>query len=274
MSSVIAIYRDKCFSPNSVEADRAIMDATIHRLGNHNVMAIAEHELGEQHRADLFLSMGRLPRTIQLLKAREQQGQALVINSASALEGFSRRNIHRLMSDNGIPLPPDTGEHGYWVKRADLAAQTKADVVFCPDKVTVEQTIRYFALRGIADVVVSAHVEGDLIKFYGVGDNFFWHFYPTDNGHTKFGDEKRNGVAHHFDFNQSELRAAAVRLARLTNIDVYGGDCIVDHEGRFFIIDFNDWPSFTPCKEHAADAISQLVNGLLATNVKIKQENG
>ena len=44
MSSVIAIYRDKCFSPNSVEADRAIMDATIRRLGNHNVMAIAEHE--------------------------------------------------------------------------------------------------------------------------------------------------------------------------------------------------------------------------------------
>ena len=93
MSSVIAIYRDNCFSPNSVEADRAIMDATIRRLGNHNVMAIAEHELGEQHRADLFLSMGRLPRTIQLLKACEQQGQALVINSASALEGFSRRNI-------------------------------------------------------------------------------------------------------------------------------------------------------------------------------------
>ena len=59
-----------------------------------------------------------------------------------------------------------------------------------------------------------------------------------------------------------------MRLARLTNIDVYGGDCIVDHEGRFFIIDFNDWPSFSACKGQAADAISQLVNGLLATNVK------
>ena len=65
-----------------------------------------------------------------------------------------------------------------------------------------------------------------------------------------------------------------MQLARLTNIDVYGGDCIVDHEGRFFIIDFNDWPSFSACKEQAADSISQLVNGLLATNVKIKQENG
>ena len=82
MSSVIAIYRDACFSPNSVAADRSIMDATIGRLGEHQVLAIAEHELGEQHRADLFLSMGRLPRTIQLLRAREQQDHALVINNA------------------------------------------------------------------------------------------------------------------------------------------------------------------------------------------------
>lgn len=274
MSSVIAIYRDARFSPNSVAADRSIMDATIDRLGQHQVLAIAEHELGEQHRADLFLSMGRLPRTIQLLKAREQQNRALVINNAAALERFSRRHILQMMQENGIPTPPETGEHGYWVKRADSAAQTKADVVFCSDKATVEQTKRNFALRGVDDVVVSAHVVGDLIKFYGVGDSFFWYFYPTDNGHSKFGNEKRNGIAQHFGFNLPELRAAATRLARLTGIDVYGGDCIVDREGRFFIIDFNDWPSFAACKEQAADAISQLVNGLLATNVKIKQENG
>ena len=274
MSSVIAIYRDACFSPNSVAADRSIMDATIGRLGEHQVLAIAEHELGEQHRADLFLSMGRLPRTIQLLRAREQQDRALVINNAAALERFSRRHILQMMQENDIPPPPETGEHGYWVKRADAAAQTKADVVFCSDKATVEQTKRNFALRGVDDVVVSAHVVGDLIKFYGVGDSFFWYFYPTDNGHSKFGNEKRNGIAQHFGFNLSELRAAATRLARLTGIDVYGGDCIVDREGRFFIIDFNDWPSFSPCREQAADAISLFVNRLLAAQNNSQQKNG
>ena len=104
MSSVIAIYRDVRFSPNSVAADRSIMDATIDRLSQHQVLAIAEHELGEQHRADLFLSMGRLPRTIQLLKAREQQDHALVINNAAALERFSRRHILQMMQEN--PLRP------------------------------------------------------------------------------------------------------------------------------------------------------------------------
>ena len=274
MSSVIAIYRDACFSPNSVAADRSIMDATIDRLSQHQVLVIAEHELGEQHRADLFLSMGRLPRTIQLLRAREQQDHALVINNAAALERFSRRHILQMMQENGIPTPPETGEHGYWVKRADAAAQTKADVVFCSDKATAEKTKRNFALRGVNDVVVSAHVVGDLIKFYGVGDSFFGYFYPTDNSHSKFGNEKRNGIAQHFGFNLHELRAAATRLARLTGIDVYGGDCIVDREGRFFIIDFNDWPSFSPCREQAADAISLFVNQLLAAQNNSQQKNG
>ena len=178
------------------------------------------------------------------------------------------------MQENGIPTPPETGEHGYWVKRADAAAQTKADVVFCSDKATIEQTKRNFALRGVEDVVVSAHVVGDLIKFYGVGDSFFWYFYPTDNGHSKFGNEKRNGIAQHFGFNLSELRAVATRLARLTGIDVYGGDCIVDREGRFFIIDFNDWPSFSPCREQAANAISLFVNRLLAAQNNSQQKNG
>ena len=160
------------------------------------------------------------------------------------------------------------------MKRADAVAQTKADVVFCSDKATIEQTKRNFALRGVEDVVVSAHVVGDLIKFYGVGDSFFWYFYPTDKGHSKFGNEKRNGIAQHFGFNLPELRAAATRLARLTGIDVYGGDCIVDREGRFFIIDFNDWPSFSPCREQAADAISLFVNRLLAAQNNSQQKNG
>ena len=81
-------------------------------------------------------------------------------------------------------------------------------------------------------------------------------------------------IAQHFGFNLPELRAAATRLARLTGIDVYGGDCIVDREGRFFIIDFNDWPSFSPCREQAADAISLFVNQLLAAQNNSQQKNG
>ena len=43
------------------------------------------------------------------------------------------------------------------------------------------------------------------------------------------------------------------------DVDIYGGDGIVDEEGNVRIIDFNDWPSFAPCREEGANAIAKCV---------------
>ena len=50
-----------------------------------------------------------------------------------------------------------------------------------------------------------------------------------------------------------------VRLSQLVGVEVFGGDAIIDEQGRFYIIDFNDWPSFSRCREEAAMAIAQCV---------------
>jgi hypothetical protein len=44
-------------------------------------------------------------------------------------------------------------------------------------------------------------------------------------------------------------------LATSIGVIVYGGDAIVRSDGSFVIIDFNDWPTFSPCREEAAKAI-------------------
>ncbi|MDE7089400.1 MAG: hypothetical protein K2O54_04710, partial [Prevotella sp.] len=117
-----------------------------------------------------------------------------------------------------------------------------------------------FCKRGVTDHVVMAHVTGDLVKFYGVrGTGFFRYFYPTDDGETKFGDEQYNGQAHHYSFDTSQLQADVDRLAGAVGLDVYGGDCIVRADGTYCIIDFNDWPSFSRCRDEAAEAIASLV---------------
>ena len=114
--------------------------------------------------------------------------------------------------------------------------------------------------RGIADHVVSAHVTGDLVKFYGVrGTDFFRYYYPTDDGQTKFDDEQHNGQAHHYPFDVNHLQQQATRLAEAVGISIYGGDCIVRADGSYCVIDFNDWPSFSRCREEAADAIIHLI---------------
>ena len=54
-----------------------------------------------------------------------------------------------------------------------------------------------------------------------------------------------------------KLRDEARRLARITGLTVWGGDAILTPEP--IIIDFNDWPSFAPCREEAAEAIARLI---------------
>lgn len=263
---IIAIRRDNRFSPNNVEKDRLILQAVADRLSNHFSIAVPMvDEAGFSQNptdADVFVSMGRLASTLTALACKEHRG-SLVINSAEGVRRCKRSLLDRLMRDNHIAMPPLEGSHGYWLKRGDGAAQSKDDVVFCPDEQALKAARNSFAERGITDVVASAHIVGDLIKFYGVRSTFFRVFYPSDDGISKFGDERVNGLAHHYSYNAASLHSEAERLAQLTGVAVYGGDAIVDSDGRFYIIDFNDWPSFSRCREEAADAIARYVVGSL-----------
>ena len=53
------------------------------------------------------------------------------------------------------------------------------------------------------------------------------------------------------------------RAAEELNVVIYGGDCIVSPEGEMRIIDFNDWPSFAPCRNEAAPHIAKAVISLI-----------
>jgi len=254
---VLMISRATCFSPNSVEKDSAIFNAVADRLGSKGceVKLISEDQctgIDSLADTDLILTMARRPETLSWLEAVGVRS----INSPQGIRNSSRSHLHALMSKYHIPMPPQTGKHGYWVKRGDAAAQTPEDVVYAPDDRTLDEAIRQMEARGNKDYTVSAHVEGDLVKFYGVsGTGFFHYCYPTDNGQTKFGDECHNSVVRHYHFSEQQLQYEAERLADAAGIVVWGGDAIVRADGSFCLIDFNDWPSFSSCREAAADAI-------------------
>lgn len=259
---VAAIYRAARFSPNSVQKDAAILENVTRRL-DADVTMFSEDAWPVEGVADgcydYLLSMARSPEVLDALDLAERQG-AKVINRAEGVRRCCRSVLNRIMRQEGIPVPPERGEHGCWLKRGDAAAQEEGDVCFVADERELAEKITAFRERGISNYVVSAHLEGDLVKFYGVkGAGFFRYYYPTDDGDSKFGDERRNGVAHHYAFSLQDLHQTSERLAEVVGIDVYGGDCIVTSEGRFFVIDYNDWPSFSRCREEAAEAIASLV---------------
>lgn len=256
---MLGVYRDPRFSPNSVRKDEAIMNAVLDGLDGCHVSKVWEAELTGTEQADVVFSMARSERALELLDHMEQQGAA-VLNSASGVRACVRSVLDRTMRDNNVPMPPAEGTQGWWLKRGDASAQSRDDVVYCEDDSQLEAAKRRFRERGVTDMVVSAHVAGDLVKFYGVrGTGFFRTYYPSDDGQSKFGDERKNGLAHHYIYNKVSLTAEAERLSALTGTPIYGGDCIVEPDGCFRIIDFNDWPSYSRCREEAAKAIIQLI---------------
>jgi len=261
MKHILAIYRAERFSPNSVEKDRGILEAVTRNLILHgySVKMIKEEMLEPDEQADIIITMGRHRRTLGILRAYEAKG-TLVINTPGSVEACARATADRIMRDNGIPVAPREGCDGYWIKRGDESAQSKDDVMFAADETEKSIKIGRLTARGITDIVVTAHVKGDLVKFYGVrGTGFFRTFYPNDDGISKFGDELINGPARHYAFSESLLRGDAEKAAALIGTDIYGGDCIVREDGSYAIIDFNDWPSFSRCREEAAEAIADKI---------------
>jgi hypothetical protein len=260
---ILAISRAERFSPNSVDKDRAILQAVCCQLqaaGYADVRIESEEQTGLTGEADVYVTMARSHKALAWLEKREQQG-CIVINSTRGISLCCRRyDQMRLLEAHGVPVAPANGDDGYWVKRGDMPAETPADVLFVPDWSSAVQARAAMVGQGAAAVDVRAHVGGDLIKFYGVeGTGFFRCFYPGDDGQSKFGDEQHNGCPHHYAYDEAALQAAAEHAARITATSVYGGDCIVRPDGTFALVDFNDWPSFSRCRDAAAQAIAAVI---------------
>ena len=265
----LLIQRAACYSPNSEEKDLAILqevgcffdDAKIigegefvENFSTYNQLISAE-SLGAVNAYYQIISMARSPKALDCLEQLEQRG-IRVLNPSVGIRACQRSNVEKVMRENHLPLPADEGDEGYWIKRADAAAQSKEDVCFCHDWAEVEEIKSTFMQRGITDVVAQAHVKGDVVKFYGVeGTGFFRYYYSGDDTETKFGDEERNGKPRYYSFSSSNLQADAEKLACLLQTPIYGGDAIVREDGSYVIIDFNDFPSFSRCREEAAKAI-------------------
>src|SRR5207248_197728 len=83
---------------------------------------------------------------------------------------FSEANVpfidSRLVATDA---PVDVGALPVWVKRADVHNTQEGDVALASTRDAVSDALAALALRGIPRAVVQPHLEGDLVKFYGVG---------------------------------------------------------------------------------------------------------
>lgn len=274
---IAGIMRAGAYSPNHIGNDAAIFNAATEQLRKRGYMVniYSEEQFNSGDiKEDVVLNMCREQASIAKLQKLEDEGK-LVINSGYGIENCTRERMTRILLGNGIPYPDSlivntdeaikpllkkSGFTSCWIKRGDFHAMHKEDVSYVRHPEEAQEVLQEYFLRGIKRAVINVHLVGDLVKFYGVkGTPFFYWFYPFDEGHSKYGYEVINGKSKGIKFDLKEMKRICQSAAEELNVVIYGGDCIVSPEGEMRIIDFNDWPSFAPCRTEAAPHIAKSV---------------
>ncbi len=255
------ILRETTFSPfHHAENDRLILELTAEELRRrgHRVRLIAEPEVRERatELAPFVFSMCQGPDANRTLEAVEARG-VLVVNSPRAVQGCYRSNLCRLAGAEAIMAPTalvSTARDGlrfdfsdgrrYWVKRGDVHATQEGDVVRVDSQLDYLAALERFRRRGIGEAAVQAHIEGQVVKFYGVVGSPFFRYYAE-------GDIKLSPVA------LGLARPAIERMVRAIGLEIYGGDAVLAADGTVSVIDVNDWPSFAYFRSEAAQVIAK-----------------
>ena len=272
MKSIVGIYRASQFSPNMEDSDAAILNAVADRLRQSGYVVTCVHEerlvKTDVEAADVVLTMGRLTSTLNLLQEVESEG-VKVINSPIAIRHCERKRFTQILMDEDVPFAQSRVFQSSdnitwdlfpcWLKKGDGYAEVAEDVVFVRNAEELAAQVDRMRQRGIATLVVSQHLEGDLIKFYGVrGAGFFFWFYASDRL-DKFGNNPINHQTQGYRFSERALQEICNHAATVIGLEVYGGDCVVSDDGTIQLIDINDWPSFSRCREQAAEMIIRLI---------------
>lgn len=264
MKRLIGIYREREYSPGRHQSnDALLLEQVADRLRERDLTVdlIGLDQLAARPRgAALVFSMCQGRAGLDRLVRWERAGERIVNNPRAALNTY-RDRLPQVMARAGVPFPqtdlvPTSGPSdrrrpGFWLKRGDVHASVPTDVQWIASAEALDAARAEFASRGVASAAVQAHQPGDEIKFYGIGRRTsgtgarpdFFHWFYT-------------GAPQRFAFDHAALTRLASRAAEAAGLDVFGGDVIVSAAGELTLIDLNDWPSFAPCRDAAAEAIA------------------
>lgn len=279
---VLGISRGTRFSPNLVGNDAAIFVAVMDelRMMGHEVCTIDEEAMvGHDYmRYDRVMTMARdVFSLVMLEKETDVETQSKFVNSINGiLTCTNKASVATQMLEVGIPQPEflvgkqrdllfcstvskDDIVPPVWLKNCEGCAVVADDTVFCPTKQDFDAAFAQMEEREVNLWMVQEHQRGDLVKFYGVEGTDFFRWMYASQGHSKFGLEAVNGKEKGYAFDATRLKHYADLLAKRVNVPIYGGDAVIDEEGGFWFIDFNDFPSFSCCREAAARAIAKRI---------------
>lgn len=260
------IFREREHSPGRESDDAEILRLTGKHLEarGYEVVLKTPDELAEPVESPprfVFLMCERLE-ALSRLRVWEAAGTSQV-NRPQAVLNTYREQMVATLAEAGVPfidshlistaseVSAPTWPWPVWLKRADVHNTQEGDVTFAADAATFALARRGLAERGIARAVVQPHVDGDFVKFYGVGAHaarpepewFRWFYHK---------EQRLAG----YPLDPRALVRLIRRAATALGLEVYGGDAIVTPAGALVLLDVNAWPSFALYRDEAAAAIA------------------
>jgi hypothetical protein len=268
MKTFLGIYREAACSPGRhLENDASILElvaAALEANGHGVALSNAEEAPRFVNGASIVFSMSRSPRVLELMAQWGREGRTVVNRPSAVLStarsvlvgrtlGLSVPETHIVPTSRGarpVALPSAPGE--WWVKGGELYASRREDVQRVGTGEQLERVLQDFEQRGIATAVLQRHVRGRELKFYAVGRGEFFYWLDTNHPAT-------NGMS------GEPFQGPALAAGHALALEIFGGDLVIQDDGRAMLIDLNDWPSFAPCREGAALAIARYLEaGALA----------
>ncbi len=271
---IAGIMRAGVYSPNRIGSDAAIFNIVAEQLRKRGceVNLYSEEQFiagGVSER--IILNMCREQRSIEKLQQLEDDG-ALVINSGYGIENCDRERMTRILLGSGVPYPESIIVNSdeavrsalvrsrmtqCWIKGAKRTLH-KEDVSYVRQPDEAQEVLQEYFLRGIERAVITRHIDGELVKFYGVaGTPFFYWFLPFERRDVRAGAE--DGRSDSPVVDKTRLTQICRAAADVLDVKIYGGDCIASPDGTITLIDFDDFPSFAPCRNEAAPYIAKCV---------------
>jgi len=258
-TSVLGIYREQIFSPGKVRDDAAILDATLAELSRlvSDVSSIkAEGLAASMTRPSYVLSMARSEHALGIIEDWAKQGSR-IINSVESVRNCQRKLLTAILLRTGFSLPSSRivpiqeaeelcnldGSGAIWLKRGDVHAIQADDVRLARSRQEIVCAVQHFRAQKVRHILVQQHVEGPVVKFYGVGRDMYFRAFLCPSGED-------------IGLHVQQLAAVAQRAASAVGLEVYGGDAILAGHDQALLIDFNDWPSFSRCQQSAAMSIA------------------
>jgi glutathione synthase/RimK-type ligase-like ATP-grasp enzyme len=254
--SFLLLGREPSFSPGRVADDQAILAMVADALRERNELPVVGDDDEPPDAAlldqvDVVLSMRRDLKTLRWLETIELSS-ARVINRPKAVRRCRRLRMLGRLQQHGLPVAPfqliGTGgimelafgwpTGGVWIKRSDMHCLHQGlDVVHIGGAHALPSALEAFRSRNLDEAIIQAHSPGRTVKCYAVRSQLV-------------------GCFPQVHLLQPLITDVVAQIGTVFGLDVFGVDLVVGADTDVSIVDVNDWPSFAPCREAAAEMIA------------------